>query len=164
MSPDGNVLCEKCKSVGFCLKYLNIYEVREWEWPEILNQANYATFANLIPIRPEGWGYGTYCKRHLQLAFDAFHQEDFETAYLHFGTVAQAAQHSGFACMGMALCTFQLQRANAAQEKAQDDNTGASIQPQQSEYNAEAGNREKAPTKGRKLKRFAERKNSVVMS
>lgn len=156
-------LCVSCTKLGYCRLNISKY-IHESEWQEMLTPNNYAEAAKLIPIKADGTLYGPYSRKHLQLAFDAFHQDDFETAYLHFATVAQETAHGGIAHMGMGLCTFQLQRATVAHEKAHDENIVASIPPQPLEYYAEAANRVNVTTKGRKLKRFAERKNSVVMS
>jgi hypothetical protein len=47
-------------------------------------------YLNLVPAHFYGGKMGKYSKFHLQVACDAFHQEDYETAILNFRAVLEA--------------------------------------------------------------------------
>ena len=77
-------LCNKCKPLGFCLAAKD--ENNSVLQSKLLNY-NLADVKNLIPIRAinsQDFHYNDYAKDNLQKAFDAFHQDDYETAILLF--------------------------------------------------------------------------------
>ena len=73
-------LCNKCKHLGYCLAAVD--ENNSVLQSKLLN-IDIADIKSLIPIRAihsQAFHYNGYAKDSLQKAFDAFHQDDYETS------------------------------------------------------------------------------------
>ena len=76
-------LCNKCKPAGYCLASTEQDDL----YYSKLMQFDFKDIKNLIPIRAinsQDFHYNDNAKDNLQKAFDAFHQDDYETAILLF--------------------------------------------------------------------------------
>ena len=77
------ILCNKCKPAGYCLASTEQHDL----YCSKLMQFDFRDVKNLIPIRAknsQNFHYNDYAKDNLQKAFDAFHQDDYETEILLF--------------------------------------------------------------------------------
>jgi hypothetical protein len=82
----------ECERLGYCVRarQSEIIEQRERDKKYRMDEL---FIGNLVPLRVEKntqFHLGDYSKRHLQIACDAFHQQDFESASLHSKAVIQA--------------------------------------------------------------------------
>ena len=76
------ILCDKCKALGYCR-----VSTEEDDFPESKRLYSIKDFESMIPIRAvssNALHYNNYAEDTLQKAFDAFHQNDYETAILLF--------------------------------------------------------------------------------
>lgn len=123
------VLCDYCLTFGWCMKYNSDYSDNQ---EEILkfgiedysnNQEESLKFGikdylNLVPTIVECGQYGKYSKFHLQVACDAFHQEDYETAILNFRAALEVNTFY-VAVIGVALAYFMVKDYDNAASFAQ---------------------------------------------
>ena len=75
------ILCDKCKALGYCRA------LTEEDFSESKRLYSIKDFESMIPIRAvssNALHYNNYAVDTLQKAFDAFHQNDYETAILLF--------------------------------------------------------------------------------
>ena len=82
----------ECERLGYCVmgRQREINEQRERDKKYKMSE-NF--IGNLVPLKVEKntqYHLGDYSRQHLQIAFDAFHQADFESASLHSKAVVQA--------------------------------------------------------------------------
>lgn len=101
-------LCDECKKQGYC----QLEETEEQLYNKIKNlpkRFSFKDYTLLLPLRVTSTLLGDYIKKYLQIAFDAFHQEDFETALLNFKTVLQARGNISILHYAIALCYFKLE-------------------------------------------------------
>lgn len=84
-------LCDECKVLGYCKASISDNFLVK---PEITRSTNInrsfdiSEYTGRIPFRVDAkLGLSEFAKIHLQTAYDAFHQDDFETALLHFKSV-----------------------------------------------------------------------------
>lgn len=76
------VLCESCKAFGYCRASTDKYELSNKKRLYFLNN-----FKKAIPLRAiasNNLHYNNYAAATLQKAFDAYHEDDYETAILLF--------------------------------------------------------------------------------
>lgn len=79
-------LCNECRPYGFCRRLFPEVNFSI----EVLSAVDISPFdireySKLVPLRVEQkWRHGDFVKSTLQSAYDAFHQDDFETALLLF--------------------------------------------------------------------------------
>ena len=76
------ILCDKCKALGYCRA-----STEEEDYSESKRLYSIKDFESMIPIRAvssNALHYNNYAMDTLQKAFDAFHQNDYETAILLF--------------------------------------------------------------------------------
>ena len=101
-------LCDECKIQGYC----------QWEETEeqlynkikkLPKRFTFKDYTRLVPLRVTNPQFGDYTKRYLQTAFDAFHQEDYETALINFKVALQARGDIATAYYAIALCYFKLE-------------------------------------------------------
>lgn len=93
-------LCTKCKQIGYCriyASYLSNDVFYKWITRDssinndfLLLEKSFEfgnSFKIQIPLKVTDKKFNTFTANHLQTGFDAFHQNDFETAYLHFKAI-----------------------------------------------------------------------------
>lgn len=84
-------LCNECKILGYCKKDTSSHNMKLYEIAtgvKISRSFDMKYYTAQIPLRVNSSVmYSNYAKEHLQTAYDAFHQDDFETALLHFKSV-----------------------------------------------------------------------------
>ena len=106
-------LCDECKELGYCKEtwatektYRN--EVFNSSKPIDENEKviSLKGLLKLVPLRVPDSRFGDYTKKHLQEAFDSFHQEDYETALLHFLAVLEANSNISVVFLGTSLCYY----------------------------------------------------------
>lgn len=96
-------LCDECKALGYC----RISKEKEsYTYNSRAIKFDIKKYKNYVPLRIEGSRYGQYSKFHLQTSCDAFHQEDYETAILHFRAALEGAEHLSEALYGLTLSYF----------------------------------------------------------
>ena len=86
------ILCNKCKRAGFCLANTEQYDL----YCSRLMQFDFNDVKNIVPIRViySRDPLNKNCPKHnLQKGFDAFHQEDYETAVLIFRRIVDDHAH-----------------------------------------------------------------------
>jgi tetratricopeptide (TPR) repeat protein len=96
-------LCDECKALGYCRVGR---EKESITYNSRVIKFDIRKYMNYLPLRIEGSRYGQYSKFHLQTALDAFHQEDYETAILHFRATIENAAHLAEAYYGLTLSYF----------------------------------------------------------
>ena len=113
-------LCDECKELGYCKETLAMekrakassYIPEELPKVEMLkenkNVSSLKELLNLVPLHAHKGRFGDYTKKHLQTAYDAFHQEDYETALLNFLTVLETNSNVSDAFLGTAICYYML--------------------------------------------------------
>ena len=105
-------LCDECKSLGYCKAFASdaYKELHEVATSTLRNPAFDLThYTAKIPFRVDvKLGLSEYAKVHLQTAYDAFHQDDYETALLHFKSVAVGGSNYLGADYFLALSYFML--------------------------------------------------------
>jgi hypothetical protein len=94
----GGGLCDECKALGYCRLSINQFSNKKFTVKDYLN---------LVPAQFYGGKMGKYSKFHLQVACDAFHQEDYETAILNFRAVLEAVNDYD-AFIGLAVAYFMV--------------------------------------------------------
>ncbi len=111
-------LCEECKELGYCKLDIRLKNVsRNSSYvPEPLPNVEFKNdskqivslkgLLQLVPLRVPDSRFGDYTKKHLQEAFDSFHQEDYETALLHFLAVLEANSNIPVVFLGTSLCYY----------------------------------------------------------
>ncbi len=119
----GVYLCDECQSLGFCRLSMRDFEnkwslgktaYRRWKEQVIMNDID---IQNLIPVKAD-FVKGKYTKEHYQMAFDAFHQQDYETAYLHFKAVEEYITDEHGVNMGIAVCLYFMKAYTEAADYA----------------------------------------------
>ncbi len=94
-------LCDECKALGYCM----LNDIKEIRNPEEFVRFTVKDYLNLVSVQIYGGQFGQYSKFHLQVACDAFHQEDYETAILHFRAALEAGNFYD-AIIGLAVAYF----------------------------------------------------------
>lgn len=101
-------LCDGCKKhYGYCINARLELMKLEGEYL-VLSQSQ---IRNLIPIKshPLSIGYlGSFSISNLQSAHDAFHQEDYETALLHYLAVTEINIQYSEAYLYVAVCHYMI--------------------------------------------------------
>jgi|GEM_PF-4083912 len=98
-------LCEFCKEAGFCrgmeFKFIvdTVHEIKQFNIKEYLS---------LVPLRATDYRYNHFTKKYIQTAFDAFHQEDYETALLNFRVIESECQSYIDVLIGLSLSCFMV--------------------------------------------------------
>lgn len=90
---------EQCKILGYCVRARQ-QEIIEQKERDNKYRMDERFIGNLVPLttRIETWYHlGKYSRQHLQTAFDAYHQQDYETAILHSKAVIDANVDCGIA-------------------------------------------------------------------
>ena len=121
------MLCDECMGLGYCKEYASDHMP---EPPKIVTRMKVTPRFNLsyytakIPLRVDSkLGLSRYAKEHLQTAYDAFHQDDFETALLHFKSVEPGGAYYYHSDYFLALTYFMLdnyQMADAHMQACSD--------------------------------------------
>ena len=85
-------LCDECKDLGYCKEKMAISkalkvsssipdELTKIVMPQENKEvATLKELLSLVPLQVLDSRFGDYSKKHLQTAYDEFHQEDYETA------------------------------------------------------------------------------------
>ncbi len=104
-------LCEECRPLGFC-------KIRaEEKNREIIKKIapgnkscfDISDYLRKIPFRiSDSKGFSNYAKEHLQKAYDAFHQEDYETALINYKCVERGGIYYNEPDFFLALAYFML--------------------------------------------------------
>lgn len=102
-----NRLCNDCKPFGYC-KYAEKLEQLQLRLLELPKLFSFSDFAKHIPVQSFNGNLGVYTNKHLQIACDAFHQEDYETALLNFKAALEGRANLNYAHLGLALCYFKM--------------------------------------------------------
>ncbi len=89
-------LCVVCEALGYCRLSNNQFSNKRFTLKDYLN---------LVPANFYGGKMGEYSKFHLQVACDAFHQGDYETAIINFRAVLEADNYYD-AIIGLAVAYF----------------------------------------------------------
>lgn len=108
-------MCIECQKLGYCKeRRQNMLSVNVNTWakrPEA--PMNDSTIANLVPLNAKD-EKGRYSREHLTVAYDAFHQKDYETAELHFRAVLEVNARSTNANIGLAATCYFLKKFDEA--------------------------------------------------
>ena len=96
-------LCDECKALGYCRVGR---EKENITYNSRVIKFDIEKYKKYVLLRIDGSRYGQYSKFHLQAALDAFHQEDYETAILHFRATIENAAHLTEAYYGLTLSYF----------------------------------------------------------
>jgi len=111
-------LCNECKELGYCKLNKRLphvtrnssYVPKPLPYVEFKNDSKQIVSLNdllqLVPLQVTDSRFGNYTKQHLQEAFDSFHQEDYETALLHFLAVLEANSNIPLVFLGTSLCYY----------------------------------------------------------
>lgn len=94
-------LCSACKPLGYCIIKSNASDV------QLFGRFTVKDYLNLVPVNFYSGKMGKYSKFHLQVACDAFHQEDYETAIINFRAVLEADNYYN-AIIGLAVAYFMV--------------------------------------------------------
>jgi len=117
---DKSWLCDECKEVGYCMlspKHLKSKTQHEFsDLPvvsdELFNKnqlEKYFKFLmNSVPLRVNQNKYNDFSPKNLDKGFEAFHQENYETALFHFSTPFDGPREIKEVLLGTALCHFML--------------------------------------------------------
>ncbi len=100
-------LCNECKILGYC-KVEQLRQNLQEKLHGIPKSFTFKDYAKYIPIQSFNGSYGAYTNKHLQLGCDAFHQEDYETAFIHFKAALEARSNIDFVYLALALCCFKM--------------------------------------------------------
>lgn len=96
-SPDIE-LCDECKKLGYCKESTSTHMQESYEMAtsvQVNRPFDLKYYTAKIPLRVNGNEiFSQYTREHLQTAYDAFHQDDFETALLHFKSVEPGGNYS----------------------------------------------------------------------
>ncbi len=109
-------LCAECKQLGFC-KLRRKKDVVAAA-PKLFQMSD-TEISNLVPSNiPNGDSnyYGKFTRKHLHVAFEAFHQQDYETAILNCKAVLEEFRYNLTAHMVLAVCYHALQDYETAME------------------------------------------------
>ena len=91
-------LCDDCEALGYCRLSNNQFSSKKFAVKDYLN---------LVPAQFYGGKMGKYSKFHLQVACDAFHQEDYETAIINFRAALEVGNFYE-AIIGLAVAYFMV--------------------------------------------------------
>ena len=108
---DPTQLCDECKAVGFCRNFhpeefrakLKDLE-KAFRMPE-------EEIKNMVPLKENNVTWELFGKgrtKHLQIAHDAFHQDDFETAVLNYESILQEYSYDETAHIYLGVCYYLL--------------------------------------------------------
>jgi len=104
---DNPFLCNDCKKLGYCR--LAAEEHRKKAEAERLTKAIYrmedAEIRNLVPLNRKDIT-SLYTRQHLETADLAFHQEDYETAILHYQAVLEGCPSQNTTHVFLAVCFY----------------------------------------------------------
>jgi len=115
-----NYLCDNCKYLGYCRLYptsqnnksrdkINNEPVISKEFKTKNQNGNSFNFLmNSVPLRIAQYKYNDFTRQHLNKGFDAFHQEDYETALLHLLAPFGGLREIEGVLLAVALCYFKL--------------------------------------------------------
>ncbi len=108
-------LCESCRKLGYCREgRINLLMEKPIEprWEKALTRPvnfNLKYYCAKIPLRvPEGTTLNEFGRKHLQIAYDAFHQDDFETALLNYKCIDHGGAYNNQPDYFLALTFFLL--------------------------------------------------------
>ena len=104
-NPD--VLCSECEELGYC-KYDRQEAIQEEREAVFLRDDE---ICNLVPIHfdDEYWRHtGNYSKKHLKAAFEAFHQQDYQTSILNAQAVIDENKTLAAPYLVIAVCQYFL--------------------------------------------------------
>ena len=100
----------ECERLGYCIVRHARYKAEAAEREKAFRMKE-SFIGKMIPLRviEEPFYYiGAYSRQHLQVAFDAYHQMDYETAILHCKAVMQANDKCGYAYICIAVSEYYL--------------------------------------------------------
>ncbi len=106
----GFTLCPECAKLGYCLDSARRTEARELAAYEqevsLYNYNNGKSFADFVPTVVSPAGRGAFSYDHMRKGCSAFHEDDFETAFLHFKTITAEVSSDAEAQLCVAVCLF----------------------------------------------------------
>ncbi len=106
------MLCDDCVGLGYCKEYASDHLPEPSKIAtriEVTRPFNLNYYTAKIPLRVDSkLGLSRYAKEHLQTAYGAFHQDDFETALLHFKSVEPGGAYYYHSDYFLALTYFML--------------------------------------------------------
>lgn len=123
---NNNWLCDECKALGFC-KLEQIRKMLNDKLHGLPKLFTFNDFAKNVPLQPFSGYLGNYTNKHLQMACDAFHQEDYETALLHFKAALEGRANISYAHFGIALCYFKINNFEMALIHIEYNNRGSKM-------------------------------------
>lgn len=100
------ILCDACKALGYCrdsgshLREMLYYE-ETFDLKKYLNRVPVTAVIN--------YRNSTFERKHLQAAYDAFHQDDFETALLNFKAAGESNNPDAPVSYSLALTYFMME-------------------------------------------------------
>lgn len=110
-------LCDECKALGYCRK-----EGRQLKPDfDMLNLMDTTEVERMIPwgVLEHSFTYlGNYTKKHMKIALEAFHQQDYETAILHSKVVLEQNPYRTDALLCIAASEFFSNNFQMAMELA----------------------------------------------
>ena len=112
-------LCDECRSLGYCKlrKPGETSHVAPTYQASVLKKVpfNIEYYKNKISFRVSSHeGFSASAKQHLQVAYDSFHQEDYETALLNFKSVERGGTYNDGRDYFLAVTNFLLGRYREA--------------------------------------------------
>ena len=119
-------LCQECQKLGYCR--LAAENRKKKEQAAERNKAEFVMadqdIRNLVPLNSRD-ARGKYSGEHLQVAYEAFHQEDYETAILHFMAVLESGIQRQAAELGLAVSHYFMKNHETALDFALRYEAGA---------------------------------------
>ncbi len=87
-NPDGTFVCDSCNEKGYCTRKEKIY-FEEISKSKVVYTISDKEISNmvLLNIPKDNRFYSAYIRKYLQIAIDAFHQDDYETAIINSNVV-----------------------------------------------------------------------------
>lgn len=107
---------EQCKILGYCVR-AKAREREEMEEQEKAYRMSSEFIGKIVPLSvnsENSFHIGQYSEKHLQTAFDAFHQQDYETAVLHCKAIVQENPECGVAYVCLAVSEYYRQNFEEA--------------------------------------------------
>ena len=105
VDPFDGSLCDECKELGYCK-----YDKQKAEERRAIFLKD-DEICNLVPIHYDDEYYrhsGSYSKKHLKAAFEAFHQQDYETSVLNAEVVIDENKTLAAPYLVIAVCQYFL--------------------------------------------------------
>lgn len=109
--------CDECQGLGYCKKTRAKALAEEPLLQIVERPLNFAIvdiLTDALPIRTNLKRGSNKLAPQMQYAHDAFHQQDYETAFLNYKAIVSDGYYNWEAYLGLSLCSFHIEEYDEA--------------------------------------------------